>query len=64
MLNLIQCKRVSNRVNGDDSSKVPSNLTAKLSVILFFHNSFPFSTGVIPHIHKSLIGKKGANKPT
>jgi len=27
-------------------------------------NTFAFFTGVIPHIHKSLIGKKGANKPT
>jgi len=27
-------------------------------------NTFALFTGVIPHIHKSLIGKKGANKPT
>ena len=27
-------------------------------------NTFALFAGVIPHIHKSLIGKKGANKPT
>ena len=30
----------------------------------FFFFFFFFFAGVIPHIHKSLIGKKGANKPT
>ena len=36
-----------------------------LSVLIcFFFVCFFFFPGVIPHIHKSLIGKKGANKPT
>ena len=36
----------------------------KDSLSVLICSFFFFFSGVIPHIHKSLIGKKGANKPT
>jgi len=40
------------------------SVLSEFTMQTFQSNTFALFTGVIPHIHKSLIGKKGANKPT
>lgn len=40
------------------------SLLSEFSMHTLLSNTFALFAGVIPHIHKSLIGKKGANKPT